>query len=918
MKLNRLSLALAGISFFTVATAALAQQTVAPEDTKKSEKPTPTIQRVIVTGSNIKRIQTETASPILVISREEIVRGGATSLTEVLKEVAQNIGGQNENRTNGFTAGASSLNLRGIGSQATLTLINGRRLASYAQPEFQSTFVDLNSIPVGAVERIEILKDGASAIYGAEAMAGVVNIILRSNYEGAEISGSYGQSQVGDGQQARSSISYGFGNLASDRFNVYATIDVRRRKPMFLSNRDSYIGTDNLKPWGYKDSRSLYTGEGNLYWTDKATNAFKTITLNNNCPAANVLPGSEIFGPATTGNTCVFDEKKDGTFNSAGKTDRLGLTSRGTWQVTADTTAFAEVMLNQNKASVTGAYHWIAGQNGQQTPALPITHPQYPKELIDPVTGKTLAGGNGTVRVRATMKDLPGQGQDVTTDFSRYLVGVKGTVGKYDWETAAMYNESKVAAKSSAGLLATPFVNAYISGAYVIGATKGENAELYKSIVTNSRSTFKTSMALWDAKLTGELFQLPAGPLSFAAGVEARSEKLTTNPDPLAVAGELYHSAQLQGGIDRSRNTASIYTEMIIPLVKSVEASVAGRYDKYSDYGHSATPKLGLKWNVSPSFLVRGTYSTGFRAPTLVENSTQISKAFLNGFEDPERCNDKFKQGCQTSSAYESGSNPNLKPETAKSYTLGLVWEPTSWFMSKLDFWDIKREDEIGTYDLSKVLRDKARYGNDPAAVIVRNALTDADKAAGATAGEISLVRLLLTNVAMTQVRGVDLELKGRTNMGEYGKLTEFLNVSYMDSYKYAPSADDTPIEYIGTRGTPRLTANLGLGWTKAAWGVSADVSHMGQMDTRSDYTLPCSLATEGYPDLCGTLGSFTTVNFGASYSGFAKDLTVRLAIQNALNARPPFAPSSSSSYLNGLHSAMGRYFQVTVDYRFK
>jgi iron complex outermembrane receptor protein len=918
MKLNRLSLALVGIGFFSIATSALAQQTVAPEENNKKDEPTQKVQRVTITGSNIKRIQVETASPILVITREEITRGGATSLTEVLRDVAQNIGGQNENRTNGFTAGASSLNLRGIGSQATLTLINGRRLAAYAQPEFQSTFVDLNSIPVGAVERIEIMKDGASAIYGAEAMAGVVNIILRSNYEGAEISGSYGQAQVGDGQQARSSVSYGFGNLAADRFNVYATIDVRRRKPMFLSNRDSYIGTENLKPWGYRDTRSLYTGEGNLYWTDKATNAFKTVTLNKSCPAANVLPGSEIFGPATTGNTCVFDEKKDGTFNSAGKTDRLGLTSRGTWQITADTTAFAEIMLNQNVASVTGAYHWIAGQTGQQTPALPITHPQYPKELIDPVTGKTLAGGNGTVRVRATMKDLPGQGQDVTTDFSRYLVGVNGTVGKFDWETAVMLNESKVNAKSSAGLLATPFIKAYLDGSYVIGATKGENAELYKKIVTSSSSSYKTSMALWDAKLSGQLMQMPAGALSFALGVEARTEKLTTSPSPLAIAGELYHTAQSQGGIDRSRNTASIYTELAIPLAKNVEASVAGRYDKYSDYGHSATPKLGLKWNVSPTVLFRGTYATGFRAPTLVENSTQISKAFINGFEDPERCNTKFTAGCRSSSAYESGSNPNLQPETAKSFTLGMVWEPTSSFMAKLDAWNIKREDEIGTYDLSKVLRDQARYGNDPASVIIRDPLSAADKAAGATAGEISLVRLLLTNVAVTQVRGVDLELRGRTNLGEFGKLSESFNIAYMHSYKYSATKDSEAIEYAGSRGTPRLTANIGTAWNKAAWGASADISYMGTMDVRGDFTLPCTLATQGYPDLCGNIDSFTTVNFGASYSGFAKDLTVRLAIQNALNARPPFAPSSGTSYLNSLHSAMGRYFQVTVDYRFK
>lgn len=914
MKLTQLCLALASVSLFSLPNAVLAQNSEVKTDDVKSDKSK--MQRITITGSNLKRIAVETASPITVISKEQIARGGATSLTEVLRNVAQNIGGQDENRTNGFTAGASSLNLRGIGSQATLTLINGRRLAAYAQPEFQSTFVDLNSIPVGAVERIEILKDGASAIYGAEAMAGVVNIILRSNYEGAEASASYGISQVRDGEQKRASVSYGFGNLAQDRFNAYATIDLRQRKPMFLKKRDAYLGTDDLREWGYKDNRSLYTGEGNLYWTDKATGKFVTKTLNNNCPSQNLVPASNIFGPGTLGTACVFDEKKDGNYNAAGKTDRLGLTSRATWQVNADTTAFAEVMLNQNKALVTGSYHWLAGQNGQATPALPITHPQYPKELIDPVTGKTLAGGNGTVRVRASLKDLPGQGQDVTTDFGRYLVGAKGVVGKFDWETALMHNQSKVVSKASAGLLNTPFIKAYMDGSFVIGG-QGQNAELYKRIITHSQSAFKTTMDLWDAKLTGDLMQLPAGALNFAAGVEARRETLATHPDPLSIAGELYHAAQAQEGIDRHRSTASIYTELSVPLVKNVEANFAARYDKYSDYGHSFTPKLGMKWNASPTFMVRGTYATGFRAPTLVENSTQIAKAYIP-FQDPERCNDKFKFGCNVWSPYESGSNPGLQPETAKSHTLGVVWEPASWFIGKLDYWNIKRNDEIGTYDLANVLRNPSRYQNDPAAVIIRQPLSDAEKAAGATAGEVSLVRLLLTNVAVTQIRGLDLELRGSTNLGEYGKLTEWFNAAYTDSYRYAPSRDDAPIEYVGTLSVPRITANLGLGWSKAAWGVSADVAHIGQVDARSDYTKPCTLEVEGYAHLCTTVGSFTTVNFGASYSGLARDLTLRLAVQNLFNTKPPFAPSSGASFMSGMHSAMGRYYQVTLDYRFK
>ena len=172
MKLSRLTLALAGIVFCTMATTAFAQEVKAKEESKKNDNAP--VQRVEITGSNIKRVNIETASPVQVISKEELVRGGATSLNDVLRGVSANIGGIDENRTNGFTAGAAGLNLRGIGSQATLVLINGRRLAAYAQPEYQTTFVDLNSVPIGAVERIEILKDGASAIYGSEAMAGVV------------------------------------------------------------------------------------------------------------------------------------------------------------------------------------------------------------------------------------------------------------------------------------------------------------------------------------------------------------------------------------------------------------------------------------------------------------------------------------------------------------------------------------------------------------------------------------------------------------------------------------------------------------------------------------------------------------------------------------------------------------------------
>ncbi len=879
----------------------------------QTQAPSSELKPVIVTGSNIKRINLETASPVQIISREEMVRGGATSLNEVLRNISANVGGIDENRSNGFSAGAAGLNLRGIGSQATLMLINGRRLAAYAQPEFQTTFVDLNSIPIGAVDRIEVLKDGASAIYGSEAMAGVVNIILRDSFEGAMIDGSIGQSVYNDGRQVRSSMSVGYGSLVENHFNAYATLDVRQRKPMFIGNRPDYIGTQNWTEWGYKDARNIYSFPGNIYWTDKATGKFTARTLDPNCPADRLVPGAVFLGAGATGQYCNFDDLKDGSYNSAGKTDRVGITSRATWQPNASTTVFAEAMLNQNKAFVTGNLHWLAGQNGQPTPALPITHPQYPKELIGP-DGKTLAGGNGTVRVRAQLADFPGQGQDNVTNFSRYLLGAKGAISTWDWETAVLVNTSKVSSNSSSGLLLTPFVNAYKNGSLVFGGPN--NAAVFNSVKTQSTSEFSSGVYQWDAKLAGELLALPAGALSMASGIELRKEFLETNPDPLSVAGELYHSAQSPPGFSNSRNVASLYTELSIPVLKSLEAQFAVRHDRYSDYGSSTTPKLGLKWNASPSLMFRGTYASGFRAPTLVENSTDVRNAFTTVL-DPARCNDKFKEGCSWQSPYQSGANADLKPETANSFTFGTVWEPTGWLLATVDVWRIRRVDEIGTYNLDKVLADPARYANDPAVQIIRDPLSAVDRAAGATAGEISNIKSLLTNVAMTDIRGIDIDLQGKFNMGEYGQLKPRVNLMYTMSYKNAPSPTDDLIEYAGTRGTPEVQATIGLGWKKAAWTLSADLNFVSKMSSKDDYTQPCDVGEEGYQDLCGGIPSFTTVNLGGSYSGF-KDWKISATMQNAFNVRPPFVPYRGVGYYTPLHSAMGRYMQITAEYRFK
>ncbi|WP_425251605.1 TonB-dependent receptor [Janthinobacterium sp. NFX145] len=893
-------------------TPALQEEKQADKQTATTEKSSP--QRVYVTGSNVRRIELESASPVQIITREELTRGGATSLNEVLRTISANMGGVNENKTNGFTAGAAGMNLRGIGSQATLMLINGRRLAAYAQPDFQTTFVDLNSIPVGAVERIEILKDGASAIYGSEAMAGVINIILRNSYEGLELSGSLGQSSRNDGETQRATITFGKGSLVKDHFNAYATLDMRSRKEAYLHKRDAYLGTDDLRAWGYKDNRTLYTYPGNLFWTDKATGRYVMRTLDSQCPADRLVPASGILEKNAMGQACVFDNAKDSSINAGGKTDRIGLTSKITWQANASTTVFGELMLNRNTATVTGLPHWFAGQNNQPTLDLPITHPQYPKELIGP-DGKTLAGGNGTVRVRASLRDFPSQGMKNTTDFSRYLAGAKGDYKNWDWETAILFTGSKVQSHNSSAILTAPLAKAYQEGRFIFGGGSA-NESLYRTILSSTDSAFKSSLAQIDAKVSGELFTLPAGAVGVALGTEFRRESLTTSPDPRSIAGELLHQAQSPPGIANSRHITSVFGEATIPLVKNLEASLAARHDRYSDYGSSTTPKLGLKWSVTPAFMLRGTYAEGFRAPTLVENSTDIRNAYLT-YKDPARCNTNFKLGCNSNFAYRSGANKDLKPETAKNVTLGMAWEPSSAFLSTLDVWQIKRDSEISTLDLSKVLDNPAAYANNSAVAVVRTPLSSADQLAGATAGEITAVTMLLTNLAVTQVRGLDLKMVGRLNLGEYGTLHPQLNLSHTHSYQYAASPDDKPAQQAGLAGVPTVQGNLGVAWKKAAYQLSADVDFIGKMSSFTDRSQPCKLATEGYPALCKGIASFTVFNLGGSYSGF-KNTKLSFAVRNAFDRKSPFYPHYGNNFISGLHSAMGRYVQLTADYTFK
>ena len=891
MQVKQLALAIASIGLASSVTM------VHAEEAKQ-----PAVEKIVVTGSNIKRVKAESASPITIITREDIERRGVTTIAEVLKEVSSNIGGVSENNVNTFTPGANGLNLRGLGGQATLVLLNGRRVLAYGQPAFQSQFADLNTLPMAAVERIEILKDGASAIYGSDAMAGVVNVILRKSYAGLEVDASYGASEVGDGDRTRASATFGFGDLAADRWNAFANVEFVKREPVLAGNRDYYIGTTDRRAWGYEDERHPFGFPGNYVFRNPAATNGLGFMLRpiGNCPEDRI---------ATTGiyaGGCVWDDLKDGNFQLTSQSERTNVVARGTFNVTENLTLSAEGSFGRNVANTVSDFDFLPSTktlaNGtvvRNLRRMQPSHPQYPTNI---------PAGTTAVDIFYGFADLGGRGTETTADFTRGLLSAQGSFGNWDWDTGLLSMESDVKSRYTGRVLSTPWVAAFADGSYKFGGPN--SAELLARLNGTVVNTFTTRQDSWDGKISnGNLFDLPGGSAGLAAGFEIRKEKLDTNPDPIALAGELLTSSTPAVAIHRDRDVKSIFAELSLPVLKSLEAQLAIRNDKYSDFGNATKPKLGLKWTPLSSLAVRATYAEGFRAPTLIENSNDVRDAFTT-VRDPQRCL-TVPTDCQAQVRIKSGSNPNLKPENSESTTFGFVFEPSASFNGSLDFYRIKRMDEITTLDTAFLLANESRYPG----LVVRDPKLPSDPAA-TPVGPISLLNLQLLNVALTDTKGVDLELNGRTNLGEFGRVRTKFSATYVTSYRSSPAAGETMVEYAGSSNFPRMRAGLSMDWNKGPWGVSGSTNYVGAFSAvDSPEVEPCSWREQGYGDTFCRVASFTTVDLSLKYSG-VKNLELGFQVQNAFDRKVPLYLGNTPGF-SYIHNPMGRYYQASASYRF-
>ncbi len=883
IKMKKLPVALcqalgAGVALSVLAVGAQAQQ---------AQK----VEKIEVTGTNIKRVDTETPAAVSIITKEDIQRSGSTTISEVIRQIpANNAGSFSENSLNSFAAGAASVSLRGLGPQATLILLNGRRLTNYGfAVGAQTTFVDLNTIPLEVVERIEVLKDGASAIYGSEAIAGVINVILRKDFKGAEVGASYSQTSEHDAKAWRGTGTIGFGDLAKDRYNFFVNVEHREQDPIKAADR-AWTSTGTLVTFGNQTRRSINGYPGNYQARAGTTPGF-----TGTAPVAGCAPDRLIA------NVCRLAEVSS-YLTTVPENERNSIYGRLNWEVAANHTFFAEAGYMKNETYI------------QSTPTFPTSWLRATDLTLQTINPIILPVGHpnnpwaAPVNLLYSFEDIGPRDQQLTSEYTRLIAGLKGTIGSWDYDSAVGYNESETTQERGGFIRASVYNRVLADQSYYFGDRSRNSDALYAELSPKLQRVGETSTTFIDFRASTELMQMANGPLGLAVGGEYRKEDMKDSPDELVRSGDIVGLGSTAASGDR--NVTSIYGELSIPVLKTLEAQLAVRYDKYSDYGNSTTPKVGLKWTPHRTFAIRGTYAEGFRAPGLPEIQDSFAAGFFNGVEDPVRCPvTGATADCFFSIPAVIGANPALQPEESKSWTVGLVWEPTQDISATLDYYSIKRNNEITTIDLTFLLANEELFPGR----VTRGPNLPADPAG--IPGPIQSVNLIYANLSETETAGVDAELRWRIPLAEYGKLTLAGYAAYTDKYKFAVEPGAEMVNYNGTHNQPRVVANGSAVWERGPWSAGVGFNYVGKNLWIGSPFQTCSAAVNSVGGC--VIKPWTTMDLMARYTGF-KNWTVRAGIKNVQNKRPPLDMNNTELYNLVYHNILGKIYTASINYSFR
>jgi len=891
------------------------------------------MQRVEITGSSIKRIAAEASLPVQSFNQKDIKKSGVTTVTDFIQQIPAMQGfSVAADSVGGGGGGVTTASIHDIGSAYTLVLLNGRRVA----PANSGTTIDLNSIPLSAIERVEVLTDGASALYGADAIAGVVNFILKKGASDWEINAKYNRPQESGGASNSVSISKGFGDIDDDGYSVFFSASHDEQKSLRASQRDfaktgiiNFTDPANGKALQFINGSSrAIPGNATVKYKD-AAGTTKSVNLNpyalanGGCAPLN----HDFFGD---GN-CYFDSPSTIEINPETKRDAL----------------FSSGSMKIGKTGFNAFYDFAYTEANVRASIAPLPaqfsigqgSSLYNQYILPNLTAEQAANAVSTVaNYRAT--GLGNRVYDYGTKATHAVIGVDGNAFGWDINSALTWSRNKQTNDYVGGTpWADKFQAAVDAGAidpFSGAVSDATRAALLGSDFSGRYNTQTVTMKGWDARASHSAFALPGGTAMLGVGVDYRNTSYTMAQEDVAKNALLLGDG---GGIDSGfeRDNAGAYAELMMPVTKQLELTGSLRYDQIGAIDDKLTgQKIGNKenattWKVSGKFsatknlMFRAAAGTGFRVASMQEIAGQLEdwgvtggnyQCPLAGTSHPlaSYCNGVGRQQFEAF----RGGNPNLKPEESKQWSIGTVWEPTNSISMALDLWNVKISNQVSEVNEADIFANPGKY-------------TDlyGIKHINATGQDVLAIKMLPINIGQRENRGIDYDFTHKINVYG-GKLTSRLAGTYLLRSRYTvPGTSDewtTDLNRYGIddavsfRHIIKASSSFETKQFTHTLTAAYRNGYIDKPQTEDD----CAVIVAGSPGECYgvtlRVPSYTTFDYQVAYRPMPK-VEITAGIVNLFDRNPPFSLRNAGSHQVGYNpsysSALGRQFYLSGSYRF-
>ncbi|MBB5210037.1 TonB-dependent receptor domain-containing protein [Microbulbifer hydrolyticus] len=916
-----------------------------------AQKPAPaesTVEEVVVTGTHIKGLDTEGAVQVVQINRDDIEASGATSPIEILQQLSQTGGGSGtfSTATSGALSsstpvGAAGVSLRGLGASSTLVLVNGRRVSVSSFAKGQESFVDVNSIPLSAIERVEVLPSGAAATYGADAVAGVVNFVLRDDFDGSEISLTHGNSTAGT-DEGKYNLNWVWGR-EGERSHTMVVVDLFSRNAMY--DRDRELTANSVRP----SQQGVYPSFNDFgwMWYDQTED-----------PASGGCPEDQ-FGFGEFGEYCEFNT--NAVAATQDEYESANVVATFNYDLSDNLEWFNTLMLQASKSSGTSS-----PANFSRAPFDPES-PYWPEALKADMIEE---GGVDDFSdfygwpVLAYGKFPDARAVEVENESMRLVSGLRGEVSDWNWEVAANLGRSESEQRGVSGLYkADAFYNASVGnlctdGSVVdrwevdfvrpgagfgagetcedlgkttawynpFGGQVDQMAEVAQLIRTDAKRGGTSSLYAIDGNISGSWLELPAGAIQVAFGGEFRRESVKDTPSGDAVSTTLNPEPILgfsSTSADAARNQWAVYMEQMIPLAANTELQFALRYDHYDSFGGDANPKVALRHAFNDAIIFRSNWSTSFRAPSLAQTGagTLLSSYRTDCSVTPEAC-DGDPESSGLSLFSEDVSNDDLQPETATTWGAGFLLKPFDDTEITVDYWNIEHENLIGIEEDDFILR--AFNGEFP--IVGLGELPTGQPGLEVDRGFVVDAHFQLSNLGWQKTNGVDVAFTQYFDTENWGSFRFTLDGTYLNEFDKLPSDALGIVKEAGNYTYPRWLANSSLRWRYEDWSSTLSARYTHSYMDDPDARVLNAVFAEGNEyfasrvdiDSDGNVEVDSWLTFDLNVArDFDNGSWLSLRVNNLLDEEPPLVLGTGANVDHFNHDSMGRFYTLSYGYSF-